>query len=203
MDNKKLVEVIKLIVEKEVKRQLPNLIKEEVSKQVKLLKEIKPSKLKKNLVEEEVYDPFEMANMVLEEDRVEQKTTSPSFLKGRQLTKNPVLNEVLAQTQPFTHQQRSNGLAGNSSVLDQFSQSNMLNEETGYEEWPTMNTAFQPQFQEDPNQVRVNMRAQMEQQMGLSGGSSRKNGLGVTTGLAGLDRILNRDNSELVKRFKK
>jgi hypothetical protein len=31
----------------------------------------------------------------------------------------------------------------------------------------------------------------------------KKQGLGVTTGLAGLDRILNRDNSELVKRFKK
>ena len=203
MNNKKLVEVIKLIVEKEVKRQLPNLIKEEVSKQVKLLKESTPSKLKTNLVEEEVYDPFEMANKILEEDRVEQETTSPSFLKGRQLTKNPVLNEVLAQTQPFTQQQRNGGLGGNSSVLDQYSQQEMVNEETGYEEWPTMNTGLQPQPQTSPDDVRATMRAQMEQQMGFNGGGSRSGGLGVKTGLAGLDRILNRDNSELVKKFKK
>ena len=200
MNNKKLVEVIKLIVEKEVKRQLPNLIKEEVSKQVKLLKESTP-KTKKISVEEEVYDPFEMANKILEEDRVEQETTSPSFLKGRQLTKNPVLNEVLAQTQPFTHQQRNGGLGGNSSVLDQYSQQEMVNEETGYEEWPTMNTGLQPQT--SPDDVRATMRAQMEQQMGFSSGGSRSGGLGVKTGLAGLDRILNRDNSELVKKFKK
>jgi hypothetical protein len=30
-----------------------------------------------------------------------------------------------------------------------------------------------------------------------------KTGLGVQTGLPGLDRILNRDNSELVKKFKR
>jgi hypothetical protein len=49
------------------------------------------------------------------------------------------------------------------------------------------------------------MRAQMAAKMGygdMSTGASR-GGLGVSTGLAGLDRILNRDNSELVKRFKK
>jgi hypothetical protein len=41
--------------------------------------------------------------------------------------------------------------------------------------------------------------------MGYGNTSSgpKKQGLGVTTGLPGLDRILNRDNSELVKRFKK
>ena len=36
----------------------------------------------------------------------------------------------------------------------------------------------------------------------MSSGPS-KAGLGVTTGLAGLDRILNRDNSALVKAFDK
>jgi len=30
-----------------------------------------------------------------------------------------------------------------------------------------------------------------------------KRGLGVSTGLAALDRVLNRDNSELVKKFKR
>lgn len=202
MDNKKLAQVIKLIVEKEIKRQLPKLIKEEVSKQVKLLKEnTKPTK--KSLVEEEVYDPFEMASKVLEEERSNQPTKQqPSFLQGRQLTKNPVLNEVLAQTQPFTPQQR-NGNGGNGvSVLDNYQQP--INEISGdisdYEEWPTMNTSLQPQPGLDD--IRSSMRSQMEHQMGLNGGV-QKGGLGVKTGLAGLDRILNRDNSELVKRFKK
>ena len=34
-------------------------------------------------------------------------------------------------------------------------------------------------------------------------GGAKKGGLGVQTGLAGLDRILNRDNSALVKKFKR
>jgi hypothetical protein len=49
------------------------------------------------------------------------------------------------------------------------------------------------------------MRTQMAQKMGygdVSRGPS-KNGLGVKTGLAGLDKILNRDNSALVRKFKK
>jgi hypothetical protein len=49
------------------------------------------------------------------------------------------------------------------------------------------------------------LRVQMAAKMGYGdmGGAPKKGGLGVTNGLAGLDRILNRDNSELVKRFKK
>ena len=48
------------------------------------------------------------------------------------------------------------------------------------------------------------MRTQMAAKMGygdVSQGPS-KQGLGVKTGLAGLDKILNRDNSSLVKKFK-
>jgi len=50
------------------------------------------------------------------------------------------------------------------------------------------------------------MRSQMAAKMGygdMTSQNSKKGGLGVTTGLAGLDRILNRDNSELVKKFKR
>jgi hypothetical protein len=49
------------------------------------------------------------------------------------------------------------------------------------------------------------LRAEMASKMGygdMNSGPS-KGGLGVTTGLAGLDRILNRDNSALVKAFDK
>ena len=47
----------------------------------------------------------------------------------------------------------------------------------------------------------VNEAAQMG--YGDIGSTPQKKGLGVTTGLAGLDRILNRDNSALVKAFDK
>ena len=50
------------------------------------------------------------------------------------------------------------------------------------------------------------MRANMAAQMGygnVNQSGVRKTGLGVKTGLPGLDKILNRDNSELVKRFKR
>ena len=49
------------------------------------------------------------------------------------------------------------------------------------------------------------MKAQMKQKMGygaVNTSTPSKQGLGVSTGLPGLDRILNRDNSELVKKFK-
>ena len=46
---------------------------------------------------------------------------------------------------------------------------------------------------------------QTEAQMGYGDIKQQpsKTGLGVRTGLPGLDRILNRDNSELVKKFKR
>lgn len=198
MDNKKLIEVIKLIVEKEVKKQLPKIIKEEVLKQVKLLEEATISKNTK-FVEDEIYDPFEMANTVLESNRVsvEPHVNYPSTKKI--ITKNKILNEVLLQTKPFTSQQRNGGVGEEVSILDNFKQP--INEVYhDYEEWPTMNHNLQPR--PGIESVRNSMRTQMEEEMGIRG-SSKKGGLGVTTGLAGLDRILNRDNSELVKRFKR
>ena len=50
------------------------------------------------------------------------------------------------------------------------------------------------------------LRAQMAHKMGYGDMGSQggtKKGLGVSTGLAALDRVLNRDNSELVKKFKR
>jgi len=49
-------------------------------------------------------------------------------------------------------------------------------------------------------------RTAMAEKMGygeFAGGGPQKNGLGVQTGIVGLDNALNRDYSELVKRFKK
>lgn len=196
MDNKKLAKVIKIIVEREIEKRLPKLVKEEVQKQTKLLKETqKGRKVKQRVVSEEEYDPFVAAEQVLQEERKETKT--PSWLEGRQLSKNPAINEVLMQTQPFSSNQRN---PQPQSVLDRMPQQQPIQEASGqeYEEWPTMNTNINPSGQMSATQQ---MRQQMQQEFG--GGEGQKNGLGVQTGLAGLDRILNRDNSELVKRFKK
>jgi hypothetical protein len=111
------------------------------------------------------------------------------------LTKNPVLNEVLAQTKPFTSQERN----GITSILDSYSEP--LNEnyqgapnEDSYEEWPTMQAPIQPSTQTFD-------RVELASKLGYGDMSSGPSpmGLGVKTGLPGLDRVLNRDNRELIK----
>jgi hypothetical protein len=49
------------------------------------------------------------------------------------------------------------------------------------------------------------LKTQMAHKMGYGDVATKPNktGLGVKTGLPGLDKILNRDNSELVKKFKR
>ena len=189
MDNKQLIKVIKALVEAEVakkhekflKEQFPAILDEAVKSKMKTLKNTTP----KSVVSEEV-DPFEMANQVLQNERQEQPK--------RQFTKNEALNEVLNNTQPFTKEQRSGGTQVK-SVLDSFQSVNEGMDKT---------VSF---TQQGAGAGLDGMRAQMAAQMGYGDmpgvGGVKKTGLGVQTGLAGLDRILNRDNSELVKRFKK
>jgi hypothetical protein len=207
MDSKKLAQLIKLVVEQEIKKQLPKMIKEEVSK---LLNEnTKPIPKTKDILED--IDPFELANQLLDKERVQQPAIQrESVQPKRQFTKNQTLNDILNQTQPFSAAQRTAGpVGGGSSVLDNF-QSEPMNE--GY-----VNSHIPNYMDSEPDIDTTmsfgggamggveSMRAQMAAKMGYGdmGGGSSKGGLGVSTGLAGLDRILNRDNSELVKRFKK
>lgn len=200
MDTKKLAQVIKLVVEQEIKKQLPKLVKEEVEKKLKVLQERKSTPIKE--VEQ---DPFALAESLLQQDRQVQQR------EQKQFTKNPTINEILNQTQPFTAEQRATGQVGGmgTSVLDRFPKQpiqevsshipNFMDAEPDIDE--TMN------FTSINGQVGVeSMRAQMAARMGygdMNPSGTNRGGLGVTTGLAGLDRILNRDNSELVKRFKK
>ena len=187
MDNKKLAQLVKLVVEKEIKRQLPKLVSEEVKKSLSLLNETTTKKVDSN-----EYDAFEMANKVLNEERESnvEEVKVPSFIENRRLSNNPVLNEVLQQTQPFSSAQQQEA----PSVLDNFKQP--------IQESVDKTLSFDSNMAQGGVDV---MRAQMAQKMGygdMNRGPS-KQGLGVSTGLPGLDRILNRDNSELVKRFKK
>ena len=185
MDSKKLVKVIKALVEAEVAKkheiflteQFPKILAEAVKGKTK-------SSNKTKMVSEEV-DPFKMAEQVLEEER-----TQPT---KKHFTKNEVLNEVLNNTKPFSAEQRK-GTPTTKSVLDNFQQP--VNESMD------KTVTFNSQGAQGGTDM---MRAQMAQKMGYGDvrRGPNKQGLGVQTGLPGLDRILNRDNSELVKRFKK
>jgi hypothetical protein len=209
MDSKKLAQLIKLVVEQEIKKQLPKMIKEEVSK---LLNETPAPKPKKDILEE--VDPFELATLLLEKDRT--TTTIKEEVRQvqpvKQLSRNSTINEILNQTKPFTAAQRSAGqVGGGSSILDNYQMEQPINEGYANSHIPNYMDA-EPDIDETISyrggaQGGIEtMRSQMASKMGygdMGGSGIKKGGLGVTTGLAGLDRILNRDNSELVKMFKK
>jgi hypothetical protein len=193
MNNKQLIKVIKTLVEVETAKQqerflsktFPKILEEEVNKR---LAEVKggvavPST---QFISEEV-DPFEQVELALEQERATPKKT---------YSKNKSINEVLNMTTPFTKAQRSSGPVGGKSVLDTLPQQEPIQE--------SMDKTVSFTSQGAGAGVE-GMRTQMAQKMGygdVSRGPS-KNGLGVKTGLAGLDKILNRDNSALVKKFKK
>ena len=202
MDSKKLAKLIKVIVEAEVAKKqeqflsktFPKILEEEVNRRVKkALNEAKGGASSSPVVEQEI-DPFTQAEAVLQQERTQQ------VQEQRQFTSNPVLNQVLNQTQPFTSAQRNGGQVGggNNSVLDSF-QTQQPQVQESYDQ--TVN------FTSQGAEMGVGgMRAQMAAQMGygdMPGVGAKKTGLGVQTGLPGLDRILNRDNSELVKKFKR
>lgn len=191
MNNKQLIKVVKALVEAEVakkhesflKNQFPKILDEAVKGKMKTLKKTTT----KSVVSEEV-DPFEMANQVLQNERQEQPK--------RQFTKNEALNEVLNQTQPFTKEQRAGGTQVK-SVLDSFQK-------------PQVNESMDKTVeftQQGAGAGLDGMRASMAAQMGYGdmpgANGARQGGLGVQTGLPGLDRVLNRDNSALVKKFKR
>jgi hypothetical protein len=203
MDTKKLAQIIKVLVEAEVSKKqehfltkiFPKILEEEVNnKFAKLLKETKtktPTQVKE-------VDPFALAESVLKKERqqIQNKQT-------KEFTKNPVLNEILNQTQPFSSAQRS-GLGGGTSILDTYQQP--IQEAASYV--PSYMDA-EPDIDETMNFSSANaqvglgaMRTQMASKMGY-GDMVTSGGLGVQTGVSHLDKALNRDYSQLVKRFKK
>ena len=205
MDSKRLAKLIKVIVEAEVAKKheqfltktFPKILEEEVNRRVKKALNEAKGGVPSSPVAEEI-DPFEQANQILQQERQQPQ---------RQFTKNEKLNEVLNMTKPFSKEQRAGGTQVK-SVLDQFQQTQ-----------PQVQESYIPSYMEaEPNIEQTmtfgsqtaqggleSMRAEMAAKMGYGnmGGGVKKTGLGIQTGLPGLDSILNRDNSELVKRFKK
>ena len=163
MDSKLLVGLIKEVVKNEVKQQ----VKEELAKLIKsgavTLNKKKPSSLM-DLTEVNTTASIKKQNVI-----PTQRISHPA----KPLTNNPILNEVLSQTQPFTAAQRAEGgMMNESSVLD------MIQPER-YEEdgWETMDYRMQSTPQQIPSTDNA--------------------------GLDALQRALNRDYSELTKVFTK
>lgn len=152
MNTDKLVEAIQILVEQEVKKQIPIIRKQ-------ILESISKTESRKKL----------KSNRPTLNDILSEEIDLSS--EEVQYVKDPVLNKVLNET-------KRNTSSYPGSTPDQF------------ESYPTMK----------PNPV---MMGSMAEKLGYGDfGSSSKQGLGVKTGNDALDKALNRDYTELVKRFK-
>lgn len=165
-----LLGLIKEVVKNEVKQQ----VKEEIVRLVKsgaiTLNSSKPKPTTPSLKEAITIDPFEKANQALQNSRKVTPTQKPQ----KEFTKNPMLNEVLNMTQPFTSAHRaegtSNGMMGG-SILDAIQPERSMEED-----WETLSYS------------NANMPSHQL----------------PSTDNAGVDvlaKALTRDYSELVKRF--
>lgn len=165
MNTDKLVKAIQILVKEEIKTVLPALVKEAVKiETAKLLKENK--QLKQTLLAKNTQPTF--MDMDVNE----------SIQPKKQLSKNPVLNDILNQTKPF-----------NSSVNESYDSTTMNTE------WRTM------EF--NSNSVDSFNKAGIAEKLGYGDFGGPKQGLGVQTGNPTLDKVFNRDYSQLVKAMDK
>ena len=186
MNTDKLVKAIQIIVEGEIKSVLPKLVKEGVKKEMaKLLKENK--QLREALKPTKQIVPTQPTFM--DEPIIESiQPTQPQ----RVLSKNPVLNQILNQTQPLSISENTT-----KSVLDNIQQT------PTYVGAPTEVSERTMEFGTQSTHTLGQQSIVDKMGYGDVQPVGKKQGLGVTTGLAGLDRILNRDNSELIKAWDK
>jgi len=184
MNTDKLVKAIQIIVEGEIKSVLPKLVKEGVKKEMaKLLKENK--QLREALKPTKQIVPTQPTFM--DEPVVESiQPTTPQ----RVLSKNPVLNQILNQTQPLSLSENKT-----KSVLDNIT--------PAYAGAPTEVSERTMDFGTQSTHTLGAQSIADKMGYGDMQPAGKKQGLGVSTGLAGLDRVLNRDNSELIKAMDK
>lgn len=166
MDSKLLVGLIKEVVKSEVKQQ----VKEELAKLIKsgavtLNSQRKSSTPSLREMTEVATNPVRKQQPIVQQQRVQQPI--------KEFTKNPILNEVLSMTQPFSSAQRADGgMMDESSVLD-------MMQPQRYEEegWDTMDY----RMNNTPQQIPSTNNA----------------------GIDALQRALNRDYTDLTKVFTK
>ena len=167
MDSKLLVGLIKEVVKNEVKQQ----VKEELAKLIKsgavtLNSQRKPSTPSLREMTEVAPTPVRKQQPIMQQQR-------PQIQK--EFSKDPMINEILNMTQPFTAEQRKEGASAVGSVLDMIKPELRVDES----EWETM----------DFRDVDV--------PTGTPQFESTGDGLQDAT-----IKALTRDYSELVKRFK-
>ena len=117
------------------------------------------------------------------------ETTQPQP-QQRMLSRNPVLNQILNQTTPLSISENTT-----KSVLD--------NIQPTYAGAPTEVSSGTMDFGTQSTHTLGAQSIADKMGYGDMQPAGKKQGLGVSTGLAGLDRVLNRDNSELIKAFDK
>lgn len=128
MKSEILLSLIKEVVKNEVKAQVKEQVKEQLGKLIKsgavtLNSQKKSTTSLMELTEVNTTAPIRKQSVIPTQQRVQQPK--------REFTKDPVLNEILNQTTPFTSAQRAEGAVP--SVLD------TLQPEMGMEEeWETM-----------------------------------------------------------------
>ena len=170
-----LVSLIKEVVKNEVKAQ----VKEEVAKLIKsgIVTLNLPKKITTPTLKEAIksVDPFEAANNALQQSRKDVQPQQRPQIK-KEYTKDPMINEILNMTQPFTSAQRVESGQGGGSVLDMI-QPQVSVEENG---WETMDFSRAGVPQNIPQQLESTGDALQDATM----------------------KALTRDYSELVKRFK-
>lgn len=168
MDSKLLVGLIKEVVKNEVKQQ----VKEELAKLIKSGAVTLNSQ--KKTTTPSLREMTEVNTTPIIKQKVVSTQKKP-HQPVKEFTKNPILNEVLSMTQPFTAEQRKEGAQSVGSVLD------MIKPElrVDADEWSTMDFRAMDVPQNTP---------QFE---------STGDGLQDAT-----IKALTRDYSELVKRFK-
>jgi hypothetical protein len=174
MNTDKLVKAIQIIVKEEIKAILPILVKEGVKKEMaKLLKENK--QLNQTL---KPAQPTFMDEPVIE-NILHQQPAQPQ----KKLSSNPILNEILNQTQPFNGTQHT--------------------QTPSYAGAPTEVSSGTMNF--DSTSTHTLGAQSIADKMGygdmVNGG--RPQGLGVSTGVPAVDKALNRDYSGLLKAMDK
>lgn len=219
MDIDKLVKGVQIIVKQEMKEErnkLLKVVKEAVKRETSSLKkENKKLKKKIKLLEEQAVKsiqerPVQKGSTFMDDDPNESLDNNSINVSGdATFSSNPVINDILSETAQNYKPSNPYPEQGQPQQPQQINE--VSGDKEGMEEWPTMKHNMKPQVnqgvgmsQGGAEQVKQNMRAQMEAQFKGQGGGSgapSPNGLGVNTGIAGLDRVLNRDNSELVKKF--
>lgn len=109
VDTDKLVKSIQILIREELKSVLPKLVKEVVNSEVKKKTRLIEQKLRKEIKKQsnrqvvneteesdEIEDPFEKAEKLLEQDR--QSQLQPEEQSNANFTSNQTINEILAET---------------------------------------------------------------------------------------------------------